>query len=165
MRILISVVAIASLAGALQAGDWTGAYGGLSAGQQSRQSGTDGRHAEYGLHGGYAVDYGDLVLGGELEFVQMQLVSSGGSGTVGRLKFRAGHDFGPAMGYAVLGGAHGETPTGGESGVVYGLGLMAAFGDHLTLGGEALRQVFDDVAGGGADLTTDSFTVRVSFRF
>jgi len=168
VRILISAVAIASVAGALQAGDWTGAYGGVQAGQRSSEAGIDGGRSEYGLHGGYDIDYGGLVLGGELEVVRMQLVQSGGGAgidTVGRLKFRAGHDFGQAMGYAILGGAHGDAASGRETGVVYGLGLLATVGDHLTLGGEALRQVFDNFAGSGSDVETDSFNVRVSFRF
>ncbi len=70
MRILMSAVAIASLAGALQAGnwtgdwtgDWTGAHGGMSAAQHSSEAGIGGGQAEYGLHGGYHIDDGGLVL-------------------------------------------------------------------------------------------------------
>jgi len=175
MRVTIFVVLIALLAGRAQAGDWTGPYAGVQAGQINGGTDPDGTRTTYGAHGGYDFDYGRLVLGGEIEVAHMHGVQGAGQisgqisgqtpGTVGRLKFRAGHDFGSTMAYAVLGGVNGDTQSGSETGVVYGLGLLAAMGERLTLSGEALRQVFGNFANSGSSLKTDSFTVRVSFRF
>jgi len=167
MRVSILAMVIAFLAGGSRAGDWTGSYAGVQAGQVNSNASADGTSSAYGAHGGYHFDYGGLVLGGELEFAHMPLVQGGSQvmGNVGRLKFRAGRDFGSTMAYAVLGGVNGDGQTGNESGVVYGLGLLAAMGEHLTLSGEALRQVFGNFANSGSSLKTDSFNVRVSFRF
>lgn len=173
MRISILAFVIAALAGtlqtgAVQAGDWSGSYAGGQTGSRNSAASADGGAAIYGLHGGYDVDYGAVVLGGELEFERMHLVQGSGAqilGNVGRLKFRAGRDLGSTMAYAIVGGVTGDTPVGNETGVVYGLGLLKAVGNHLTLSGEALRQVFGNFTRSGTDLKTDSFNVRVSFRF
>ena len=168
MRILISAVAIAMLAGTLHAGDWTGSYAGGQAGRQTGTTHGGGDAVTYGLHGGYDIDFGDLVLGGELEVGRMNLSSGGdttGVSDVGRIKFRAGRDFGSTMAYAIAGGVNAGAPTGTATGTVYGLGLLTAVGDNLTISGEALRQVFGNFAKSGSDLKTDIFNVRVSFHF
>lgn len=167
MRILISAAMIAVLAGALHAGSWTGAYVGGQVGQGNSDATADGGEAVYGLHGGYDIDYGGLVLGTELEFEHMRLVQGNGSdifSNIRRLKFKVGQDLGNTLAYAIVGGAQSDASTGSETGVVYGLGLMTLVSDHLSFSGEALRQVFDNFANGG-DLKTDSFSVRVAFRF
>lgn len=172
MRILISVVVIAMLAGTLQAGDWTGSYVGGRAGYNGGGALNTGDTVTYGLHGGYDIDFGDLVLGTELELGRMNLSQSGGTGDsreVGRIKFRAGRDFGSTLAYAIAGGVNANTPSGAPSGsatgTVYGLGLMTSVGENLTLSGEALRQVFGNFISSGSDLKTDIFNVRVSFHF
>jgi len=172
MRIMISAVAIAMLAGTLQAGDWTGAYAGGQAGYYNGGARSSGDTVTYGLHGGYDIDFGDLVLGAELEFGRMNLSQGGGANgasDVGRIKFRAGRDFGSIMAYAIAGGVNARAPSGAPSGsatgTVYGLGLLTSVGENLTLSGEALRQVFGNFAKSGSDLKTDLFNVRVSFHF
>lgn len=168
MRSYISAVILALLAGSVQAGDWTGSYAGAQLGLRPGNAGVGGDELRFGLHGGYNVDFGGLVLGGEVEFERMRLVESNGAevlSNVGRLKLRAGRDFGATMAYAIVGGVNGDSATGNDFGVVYGLGVLTAVGDHLMLSGEALRQVFDEFGTSGADLKTNSFNVRVSFRF
>lgn len=176
MRIWMSAVAVAwavvsavvFAAGALQASDWTGGYVGAQNGQTNSDGAPGGGGGERGLHGGYDVDYGDLALGGEFEFARVQLAQrSGGEvlSDVARIKLRAGRDFGATMTYAVMGGVNATAPAGNETGFVYGIGVATKVGQHMTLSPEALRQVFDDYAYGTSSLTSDSYTVRVSFRF
>lgn len=168
MRRLIAVCAMILLASTLQAGDWTGFYGGATAGRINSDRAANGSGTTYGLHGGYDIDYGAFVLGGEVEIERVQMVLSNGAGVlsnVGRVKFRAGRDFGSTLAYAIAGGVSGDTPSGSETGAVYGVGLLTTVGDNLIISGEALRQVFGNFAKGGSDLKTDSFIVRVSFHF
>ena len=168
MRLLMLTFAIATSAGLAAAGDWTGSYLGAQAGLRGTAASAGGGAASYGVFGGYDVDFGGLVLGGELEYqVQDPALVVGGVrlNSVGRLKMRAGSDFGAGLAYAILGGVNGDTALGRETGVVYGLGLQAAVSDRLNISGEALRQVIDDFAGSGSDLQNNSFNVRVSFRF
>ncbi len=168
MKVALLAFAIALFASPLHAGEWTGSYAGGQAGMRNAKIGTDGGEAVFGLHGGYEIDFGDLVLGGEFEYENFHLIESASGehlSNVGRLKLRAGRDFGATMAYAILGGVNGDTNRGSETGVVYGLGLVTEIGDHMTLSGEALRQEFNDFGNFGRDLKTDSFNVRVSFRF
>jgi len=176
MRKLLAAVTIASAVftvsvlttGALRAGDWTGGYVGLQTGLINSDAATGGGTTAYGVHGGYDFTFGSMVLGGELELSRMGLARADGTellGNVGRIKLRAGRDFGSTMAYAIMGGVSGDSPTGSETGVVYGLGVATRIGTRMTLSGEALRQVFDNYANGGASLKTDSFNLRVSFRF
>jgi len=128
--------------------------------------------ARYGVLASHDINFGGLVLGGEIEASQSDLMPTAHSvpiGNVARLKIRAGREFGPVsnpgLAYAIVGGVNGNTSRGLETGVVYGLGLSTEVGDHLRLSGEALRLVFDDYVGSGTNLQKDSFSVRVSFRF
>jgi outer membrane immunogenic protein len=162
------VSGLVSAAGTLQASDWTGGYVGAQAGQANSDGASGGAAAELGLHGGYNVDYGGLVLGGEFEFARMQLAQRNGAevlSNVSRIKLRAGRDFGTTMAYAVMGGVNGTAPAGNETGLVFGIGVATRVGEYMTLSTEALRQVFDNYANGPSSLKTDSFSVRVSFRF
>ena len=168
MRAPILVFAISFFASSVLAGDWSGPYVGGQASMRNGVTGADGGGVGLGLHGGYNIDLGNLVLGGEFEYEHVQLLQSGSGNylnNVGRLKLRAGRDFGATMAYAIFGGVNGDTTDGSETGIVYGLGLVAEVGDRVTLSGEALRQVFDNFASAGRNLKTDSLSVRVSFRF
>ena len=164
LPVLITLLFIAPA----QAGDRTGGYFGGQTSLRNSAPGTKSGTAQYGIHGGYDIDFGWLVLGGELEFERLNLVqnSSGARLTsVGRLKLRAGGDFGFGMAYAIVGGVNGDTKTGRETGVVFGLGLLTTLNDSVIISGEALRQDFSDFAGSGQDLHTNNFNIRVSFRF
>lgn len=108
----------------------------------------------------------------------------------GPLNFLAGRSFGKTLAYAITGGAKtgvssgkdtgaknaeaknadGNETGGNETGVngaeaVYGLGLMTAVGDNLTLSGEVLRQVFGNLVNSGSSARSDRFNMRVSFHF
>lgn len=165
----LTAAAIAALATPGFADDWTGLYAGIGVGQSDVDgpAAQDGDDTSYGIHAGYDYDFGAWVLGGELEYNWADVALAGGANTdaFSRLKFRAGYDFGPALGYVVAGASRANTSLGDDSGVVYGLGVAYAVGDSMTLSGELLRDDFSDFNNSGSDLTTDTFNVRASFRF
>jgi len=168
MRLITLISAIAVLAGPADAGDWNGPYVGGQAGIRTSAASPDGGEASYGVFGGYDIDFGRVVLGGEIEYQRLDLTQTASGvalNSVERLKLRAGGDFGAGMAYAIIGGVNGDTSLGRETGVVYGVGLQTAVNDRLHISGEALRQVIDDFAGSGSDLQSESFNVRVLFRF
>lgn len=103
----------------------------------------------------------------------------------GPLNFLAGRSFGKTLAYAITGGAKTGVSSGNDTGAknaeannadgnetggngaeaVYGLGLMTAVGDNLTLSGEVLRQVFGNLVNSGSSARSDRFNMRVSFHF
>lgn len=175
MRTLIAATAALTLmAPALAtpalAGDWTGAYVGLGVGNTDFDGPGifDGDDVSYGLHAGYDFDFGDFVLGGELEYDWTDVSLAGGAGqldSMSRLKLKAGYDFGQALGYAIVGAARANSSIGDDSGLVYGLGVAYAINDQFTLSGEYLRHDFNNFNGTGFDATADVFNIRASFRF
>ena len=169
MRILITAAAVAALASPALAADWTGGYVGLGVGQSDIDGpgGADGDDTTYGVHAGYDYDFGDWVIGGELEYdhADVPLGAATQMDSMTRLKLRAGYDFGPAMAYAVAGAARADTSFGDDTGAVYGLGVAYAVNDQFTLSGELLRNDFNGFANTGGDLTADTFNLRASFRF
>lgn len=175
MRNLIAATAAVALmapvmANPARAGDWTGPYVGLGIGNTdvNGPGAADGNDVSYGIHMGYDYDFGDFVLGGELEYDRADVSVAGGLGrldNIGRLKLRAGYDFGPVLGYAIVGGARANTSVGNDTGLVYGLGLAYAINDQFTLSGEYLRHDFNNFNNTGADATADVFNLRASLRF
>lgn len=146
--------------------DWTGGYVGLSFGRLDTQSGgTSEEGGIYGIHTGYDYDFGNVVLGGELEYLGADDYELGGVDidNMTRAKARLGYDFGRTLVYATAGAANIETAAGDDTGAVGGLGLDYKVTENFTIGGEALAHDFDDV--GGADLDAQTFAIRGSFRF
>jgi len=149
-------------------GDWTGPYAGLSFGSLRAQSGNASRTGGvYGIYGGYDYDFGDLVLGGELDF------QTGGDFAIGgvdvdyitRLKARMGFDAGNTLIYGTAGVARIDTSLGDATGPVGGIGLEYKVNDFFTLGGEALTHTFKDIGGSGVDADGQTYSLRATFRF
>lgn len=150
-------------------GDWTGAYGGVQLGYGDVDgTGTaDGDDALFGVHLGYDYDFGNFVLGGELDydFADIDLNGAATVDSVARLKLRAGYDFGRTLGYVTAGVADVDTSIGSETGEFFGIGAAYQINDRYMVGAELLEHNFDDIAGSGVDADATTFTVRGSIRF
>ncbi|MDT1061592.1 porin family protein [Paracoccus sp. CPCC 101403] len=148
--------------------DWTGWYAGVQYGQGSADSNYagDSDMDGYGLHGGYMHDFGNFVLGGELDYNRISLDETDEDGDLWRLRGRAGYDMGKFLPYATLGVAQLEAGDLSETGITYGLGADYMINDKFTVGAEYTRNDFKDVADvDNADLDTDLFQIRASYRF
>lgn len=171
MKLIYAALAALALAAAPAAAeDWTGVYAGAGFGWGDIDgSGTlNGHDSTFGLHLGYDYDFGDWVIGGELDYNWADIDLGTGVGTaedLASLKFKAGYDFGDVMGYAVLGGSRAYTSFGNDTGMVYGVGAVYAINDQWTLSGEVLRHDFDSFNGTGVDADADVIQIRASFRF
>ena len=160
-------------------GDWTGFYTGLQLGygdidgsaglDDDDGDGLDGNNGIYGFHAGYNYDFGDYVIGGELDYDQADIDLNGGAASVdsiARLKFKGGYDLGDTLIYATAGVARADTSVGDETGPFVGLGVTYKVTERYTVGAELLQHRFDDVGGiDGNDLDATTFTVRGSLKF
>lgn len=153
-------------------GDWTGFYTGLQFGYGDVDSDTgalDGDDTLYGFHAGYDYDFGDYVVGAELDYDQADIDLGGGSAdldSVARLKFKGGYDLGNTLIYATAGAARADTSVGTETGPFIGLGVNYKVTDRYTVGAELLEHRFTDVGGTpGNDLDATTFTIRGGVRF
>ena len=93
--IIAAMIACASPA---LAEDWTGGYAGFSLGYADADGpgGSTGDTAIFGAHIGYDRDFGNFVLGGELEYNRLSLDLSQNQGTLDSttsVKLRGGFDF------------------------------------------------------------------------
>ncbi|SLN10002.1 outer membrane protein [Ruegeria meonggei] len=150
--------------------DWTGAYAGFSFGYTDADgpNGSSGNDTSFGPHVGYDRDFGSFVLGGELEYNRLSLNLGNGEGSLDsmtRLKLRGGYDFGPALGYVVIGAARVESSVESDTAAVYGIGVAYPIGEHFVISGEALRQEFNDVTRSEGGLDSNVFNLRTTFRF
>lgn len=150
-------------------GDWTGFYTGLQVGQtdiDSDSGALDGDDTSYGFHAGYDYDFGQFVLGGELDYDKTDIDLGGAEvDSVARAKLKAGYDFGNTLVYATAGAARADTSVGDETGPFAGLGVTHKVTERYTIGGEVLQHKFDDVAGGTDDLDATTISLRGSMRF
>jgi len=152
--------------------DWTGFYVGGSLGYADvteEGAAFDDNGTTYGVHAGYDYDFGNFVVGGELELSGFD-VSDGGIDvdSVARAKLRAGYDAGAFLPYLAAGAA--QLNTGGaldadDTGTFYGAGVDYMLSDSIRVGGEILRHDFDDYNGAGLNLDATTASVRVSFQF
>ncbi|MTH98500.1 MULTISPECIES: outer membrane protein [Alphaproteobacteria] len=171
MKRLTAMIAALLLVGTAPAfaEDWTGAYAGFSFGYTDADgpNGSSGNDTTFGPHIGYDYDFGDFVLGGELEYdpLNLSLGSEGSLDGVTRLKLRGGYDFGPALGYVVVGAARADTSNDSDTAAVYGIGVAYPIGENFVISGEALRQNFSDVTRSNGDLDANTFNLRTTFRF
>lgn len=166
----LTVAIFAICAGPVWAEDWTGAYAGFSFGYTDAEGPADssGNDTTFGAHVGYDRDFGSFVLGGEVEYNWLSLNLSDNQGSLDNtasLKLRGGYDFGPALGYVVVGATRAETSTDSDTAAVYGIGVAYPIGDNFVISGEALRQNFDDVTRSNGGLDTNTFNLRTTFRF
>ncbi|MEX0307695.1 MAG: outer membrane protein [Ruegeria sp.] len=169
MKATLLAALIASAAPAV-AEDWTGAYAGFSFGYADADGsgGAGGSGVSFGPLIGYDYDFGNFVLGGELEYNRLNLdlgQSEGSFDSLSRLKLRGGYDFGSALGYVVVGTARASTSGDSDTAAVYGIGVAYPIGDRFVISGEALRQDFDNVPESGRRLDTNTFNLRTTFRF
>ncbi len=164
------VAVLFAVAGPVLAEDWTGAYAGFSFGYADvdGSGGAGGNGGSFGPLIGYDYDFGNFVLGGELEYNRLNLdlgQSQGSLDSMSRLKLRGGYDFGPALGYVVVGTARASTSGDSDTAAVYGIGVAYPLGDRFVISGEALRQDFDDIPTSGRGLDANVFNLRTTFRF
>ncbi|MCK0148496.1 outer membrane beta-barrel protein [Marivita sp. S6314] len=149
-------------------GDWTGAYGGLSLGNLSADADDlDDSEMVYGLHGGYDYDFGQFVVGGELDYQTGSDISLGDIDVddVLRVKLRGGYDLGRALVYGTVGAAQLGTSIGDDTGLVGGLGMEYKVTEQFTVGGEFLAHRFDDFDDTGLDVDANTLSLRGNFRF
>jgi opacity protein-like surface antigen len=155
--------------------DWSGFYAGGQLGYgdvDSNGAGLDGNGFLGGVHAGYRWDFGQFVLGTELDYdmVDINLGRDAGSlDDVARLKLVGGAELGDSLIYATTGAAYGSASVGRDSlsddGWFYGAGMTYAIGDQWTIGGELLQHNFDNFDGSGADIDALTATARIGFRF
>nr|WP_174825818.1 MULTISPECIES: porin family protein [unclassified Ruegeria] len=150
--------------------DWSGAYAGFSFGYADADgpNGSSGSDLTFGPHVGYDHDFGNFVLGGELEYNRLSLNLGQGEGSLDsmtRLKLRGGYDFGSALGYVVVGAARVDSTVDNDTAAVYGIGVAYPIGENFVISGEALRQNFDDVTRSEGGLDSNVFNLRTTFRF
>ncbi|MGC1495556.1 MAG: outer membrane beta-barrel protein [Sulfitobacter sp.] len=153
-------------------GDWTGFYTGLQLGHADADSATgalDGDDTSYGFHAGYDYDFGQFVLGGELDYDKTDISLGGGAASidsVARAKIRGGYDLGRTLVYATAGAARADTSVGDETGPFVGLGVAYQVTDRYLIGAEILEHRFDDVGGvAGNDIDATTISIRGSLRF
>lgn len=154
--------------------DWTGLYGGvqLEYGDANVTGGISGDGMLGGIFAGYRYDFGNYVLGAELDVnaADINLPGVGDIDTVSRLGLEAGFDAGNMLFYGTAGGAVATVDAGADTlrghGYFYGVGMDYALTETLTVGAELLQhefQDFDNIAGTDVDALT--FGVNAAFRF
>lgn len=162
-------------------GDWTGFYTGLQLGyadidgtsndgDDTNDDLVDGDGMTYGLHAGYDYDFGQYVLGAELEYDKADFDLGPDTAPVGvdsitRLKLKGGYDLGRTLLYVTAGAAQIDTDLGDETGAFGGVGAAYQVTDNFTLGSELLFHKFDDIGDAGVEADATTFNVRGSFRF
>lgn len=152
-------------------GDWTGGYAGLNLGYADVSTdipGISGDDATYGIHLGYDYDFGQFVLGGELEYDAMDVNVGGATDldSVARLKIRGGYDMGRTLLYVTAGIAEANTSTlGSDTGGFGGIGLAYQVTDTFYVGGEVLGHRFDDFNNTGIDVDATTVSLRGGVRF
>jgi len=149
--------------------DWTGLYGGLNLGygDYDADGGLDGDDVTYGVHFGYDYDFGDYVLGAEIEYDESDISLGGGEeiNNVTRGKLRAGYDLGNTLVYATAGVAYVDTSFGNQTGGFAGVGAAYKATENITVGGEILQNRFNNVGSTTNDIDATTFNLRLGYRF
>jgi len=156
--------------------DWTGFYVGAQLGFaniDAVDADLDGEDYLGGIHAGYRQDFGQFVVGAEIEYDLAEIALGGVAGdtldNVTRLKLIGGAEFGPSLVYGTVGPARANATVGGEEltsdGFFFGGGVDFAVNDRFTVGGEIVQHRFDDFDGTGIDFDATTFKARVGLRF
>ncbi|WP_291835663.1 outer membrane beta-barrel protein [Limimaricola sp.] len=151
--------------------DWTGFYIGADVGTGTGKSASfpDVTGTVYGIHAGYNYDLGNFVLGAEGSYAKTDLSYSGYKlDSMSLLKVKAGYDLGQFMPYITAGvGNYSTTGTlaATDNGTLYGVGADMRLTSNLFANVEYLRHKSTDFAGTGTDVTLDTLTAGVSFKF
>lgn len=155
--------------GLAQAGDWTGAYGGiqLGYGDVSANPGASDSDSVYGVQLGYDHDLGNWVIGGRLDYTGTNIsVAITKIESVARLGLRAGYDTGQGLAYGIAGGARMTTSNAGDdTGWYAGLGYEHMITDQISLNGEILHHRFVSFNGSATDVDYTVFNVGLNYRF
>lgn len=158
--------------------DWTGPYIGVQLGNGWLSFEDDGIETEaddllYGVHAGYNFDFGNFVLGGEIDHDQTEIAIDDFNSldNITRAKLRAGVGFGQALVYATAGAAHANATIDdlsySDTGYFYGAGVQYMLTDRVSIGGEVLQHEwgdFDEALPTG-DVSATTLSARVSMRF
>ena len=171
---------------AAPAADWSGPYAGLQLGYGFSELNLDPGDIDEldsdgvigGFHIGYLWDFGDWVVGPELQYDAAELSVDGDSGSgsfdeIARLKVRAGRDLGQSMVYGSAGFAY--TNFDGLSGVddidfeepgyVLGVGYDYRLNQGWTVGAEYQWHRFNDFGFDGNDVDLQTVHLRASYNF
>jgi opacity protein-like surface antigen len=189
MKIQLVALALVAAASSVQAQDWSGFYLGLNAGRATGEmqyfvnNGTpdtveDIGGSYFGLFGGYTVQQGALVWGGELALSSGDADYAQGYGFTDfiDLKGRVGYATGPVLVYGTLGWTVGDWEEEGfpalrSDGPVYGFGIDYQVGERMFVGGEYLRRDIESenfpVPISGTNVTGDfgTLSLRLGLRF
>jgi len=156
--------------------DWTGFYAGAQIEygdvDVSGPSNSDGTGGLAGVFAGYRYDFGNYVIGGEIDLnaADIDLPGVGTLDTVGRIGLEAGYDAGPTLFYGTVGAARALVDAGantlGGNGYFCGVGVDYALNDQVVLGAEVLRHEFDDFDNTpGLDVGATTVGVSAALRF
>jgi outer membrane immunogenic protein len=151
--------------------DWTGFYGGVSAGYGwGKDAAEAADDATYGLFGGYTRDFGNWVVGGELEYAKSDMENASVAvDDMTRLKLRAGYDLGNVVVYGIAGANYANATIGGvdysDTGVSYGIGADYALSDAVVAGFEVLQNDFNEFDNSGSDLSATTVAAKIGYRF
>lgn len=156
--------------------DWTGFYAGAQLGFaniDSNEAGLDGEDYLGGIHAGYRQDFGQFVVGAEIEYDLAEIALGDVPGdtldSVTRLKLIGGAEFGRSLFYGTVGPAQAKATVAGDEltgdGFFFGGGVDFAVNDRFTVGGEIVQHRFDDFDGTGIDFDATTFKARVGLRF
>lgn len=167
------IAALIALPAAAPAGDWSGGYAG---GQVSRLEfeisdgamSFDGIKGTYGLHAGYAHDFGRLVTAAELEYDRsnIDLQDLGRLDNALRLRALLGYDLDRVLPYAVLGYAWGDIsggPVGTAKGPLFGIGVSYRLSPEISVGAEFVHHSF--TGKGDLDGDAENLSIRIDYRF
>ncbi len=157
--------------------DWTGFYAGaqLGYGQLDADELTDDPEGLiFGGHAGYLYDFGQWVIGGELDIDGTDIEDEDVGvevDTITRAKLRVGYDAGNWLPYVTGGIAQVRTSSDtdafdtDDTGPFAGLGVEYRLSPSIRVGGEVLQHQFEDYDDTGVDIDATTATARVSFQF
>lgn len=158
--------------------DWSGPFVGAQLGYSDQEVdgggiSFSGDGTVFGIFAGYDYDFGQFVLGGELEYVigdyditSVAPPSSTGFESLTRAKARLGYDTGQFLPYAVIGWGWLNTSGGTDfDGAVFGIGADFAVTSNVSAGLEILRHDLDDGSAGGFETDPVTVSARFSYRF
>lgn len=157
--------------------DWTGFFVGAQIGYADVEADTGATSLDddgftYGLRAGYDYDFGTFVLGGIVQYDELDITLGEGAGAIDvenvlRVGARAGLDSGRNLFYLTAGYANADTDAIGDAdGYFAGVGYEVFLTQNVTAGAELLYHEFDDFDDAPtveADATT--LALSVNYRF
>jgi outer membrane immunogenic protein len=184
--------------------DWTGPYVGAQLGWGWASGDTNVDLSEFdlddadadldgsgwvgGFNAGYRHDFGQWVVGGEVqydwagvEFDELDIDSDdvdididldddeGSLDSIWRAKALVGYDLGRTLVYGSGGYAHAAGEFGGDDidgdGWVIGAGADYSLTESLSVGGEVMYHQFSDFGGEGSDMNFTTLQAKMTYRF